>query len=185
MPFLPDLQALHVAADAVDRTAATVEADASSVSGLLDGLPWLGPRRELVVGGARMAVGVARGQAAEERELARALRQLAVAVERELQVLAALAARARRHLEELLQRARALVAATADAVATAAARAGTRILFEVMTFDPMGALREARQAAERAVDTARSITARLQALPVPHDPGWRQLGPEILGWRPV
>lgn len=185
MPVLPDLRALHTAADAVDRAADTVEADAASVAGLVGGLPWRGPRRELVVGGANAAVGVARGQAAAERELARALRQLALDVEHELRLLAALADRARRHLEDLLRRARALVAATADAVAAAAARVASRVLFEVVTLDPVGALREAKELAERAVETARRITVRLQSLPSPADPAWRQLAPEILGWRPV
>lgn len=185
MPVFPDLRALHAAADAVDRAASMVESDAASVAGLVDGLPWRGPRRQIVVGGATAAVGVARGQAAAERELARALRQLALDVEHELRLLAALADRARRHLEDLLRRARALVAATADAVAAAAAQVGTRVLFEVVTFDPVGALREARELAERALETAWRITVRLQALPVPHDPAWRHLGPELLAWRPL
>ena len=185
MPVLPDLRALHTAADAVDRAADTVEADAAGVARLVDDLPWRGPRREVAAGGARAAVLAARGQVAAERDLARALRQLAIDVEHELQVLAALAARARRHLEELLHRARALVAATADAVAGAVARAGAQVLFEVVTMDPLGALREARQMAERAGEILRSVSLRLQALPEPSDPVWRRLAPVILGWRPV
>lgn len=185
MSVLPDLRALHTAADAVDRAADIVEADATGVAGLLDDLPWRGPRREVAAGGARAAVLAARGQVGAERSLARALRQLALDVEREVQVLAALAARARRHLEDLLHRARALVAATADAVAGAAARIGTHVLFEVVTMDPLGAWREARQLAERAGEVLRSVTLRLQTLPEPTDPVWRQLGPVILGWRPV
>lgn len=185
MPVLPDLGVLYAAADAIDRTAATVEADAASVDRLVDALPWRGPRREVVAGGARVAVGVARGQAGAERELARALRQLALDVERELQVLAELAARARHHLEDLLQRAQALVAATADAVAAAAASIATRVLLEVATLDPAGALREARQLAEEALDRLRRITLRLHSLPARSDPIWRRLAPEILGWRPV
>jgi len=184
MPVLPDLRALHIAADAVDRAADTVQADADGVARLLHDLPWRGPRREFVADSTEAAVLVARGQVAVERDLARALRQLALDVEHELQMLAALAARARRHLEELLHRARALVAATAEAVAGAAARAGT-FLFEVATMDPLGALREARHLADRASEILRSIAVRLQTLPEPSDPVWRRLAPAILGWRPL
>lgn len=185
MPVLPDLRALVTAADAVDRVAATVEADAGGVARLLEELPWHGPRRHAVGGGARLAVGAARGQVAAERDLARALRQLALDVEHELAVLAALAARARRHLEDLMHRARALVAAAADAVAGAAAQVGTRLVLEVVTLDPLGALREARAMAERAGEILRSVVVRLQTLPDPSDPVWRELGPMVLAWRPV
>jgi len=187
MSVLPDLQALRTAADAVDRTAVTVESDAASVDRLVDAIPWRGPLRNRVVGDAKTAVGVAHGQAAAERELARALRQLSLEVERELAVLAALAAlaaRARRHLEDLLHQAQALVSATADAVANAAAQ-GARILVAVVTADPTAALREARQIASKAVHDMQRITVRLHTLPEPHDPAWRRLGPEILGWRPL
>ncbi len=51
--------------------------------------------------------------------------------------------------------------------------------------DPVGALREAKHLAQQAADGLRSIALRLQTLPEPHDPRWRQLGPEILGWRPL
>ena len=184
VPFLPDVAALRVAADRLDRTAATVEADASTIASLVEGVPWRGPRREVVRGTARAAVAVARAQAGAERELARSLRQLALEVEEELRFLIALAERARRHLEELLRRARALVEATADAVRDAAAQVATRVLLEVATLDPAGAVREARALAEEALDRLRSITLRLQSLPLPHDPQWRRLGPEILAWRP-
>jgi hypothetical protein len=139
-----------------------------------------------VVGGAaHAAVGVARAQAGAERELARALRQLALDVEDELRFLAALADRARRHLEELLRRARSMVEAAADAVTDAVAQLATHVLLEVVTLDPGGAVREARVLAEQALDRWRSITLRLQTLPEAHDPQWRRLGPEILAWRPL
>jgi len=185
MPVLPDLRSLYEAADAVDRTAGTVEADTASLARMIDGLPWRGPRRDLIAGSATLAVGAAGGQAAEERALARALRALAIDVEHELRVLAELADRARRHLEELLRRARALVEATAAVVADAAAQVGPRVVIEVVTFDPVGALREARRLADQAVDRMRSVMVRLHTLPEPRDPAWRQLGPEILGWRPA
>lgn len=185
MPLLPDLQALRAAADAVDGTAATVEADAGHVGGLVDGLPWRGLRREVTARAAGAALAAAAGQAAAERDLARALRELALEVEHELRMLAALAARARAHLDELLRRARALVEATGRAVADAAAAAVARVVVEVMTFDPAGALNEARQLAEEALERLRAITLRLQALPEAHDPVWRRLAPQILAWHPV
>ncbi len=183
MPLLPDLSVLHAAADVIDRTAATVEADAAAAAALVDGLPWRGPRREVVAATTRAAGGVAHGQAAAERDLARALRQLAVEVEHELQVLRELAGRARRRLEDLLGQAQGLADATASAVAAAAEAVG-RVVVEVVTGDPVGALRQARRLADQAADRVRRIAARLHSLPEPHDPSWRQLGPEILGWHP-
>jgi len=185
MPIVPDLRSLATAADAVDRTAATVDADVAAVDRLVGELPWRGPRREMVVASATTAVGVARGQVAAERALARALRQLALDVEHELRVLADMAARARRHLEELLQRAQALVAATADAVASAVTHGLTRVVAAIVTADPAAALREARHIADQAARSMQAIVVRLGTLPEPHDPAWRQLGPIILGWRPL
>lgn len=161
-----------------------MEAEAGRVGGLVAGLPWRGVRRDAATGSARVAAGVARGQAEAERDLAMALRELAFAVERELRVLDELAARARRHLEDLLRRATALVEATAQAAADAAAT-GVRVAFDVLTFDPAGAVREARRLAEAAGDRLLEITHRLQTLPVPYDPVWHQLGPQLLAWRPV
>ena len=184
MPVLPDVRALITAADAVDRSADAVEADAAGVGRLVDALPWHGPRRPVVAGSAVGAVALGRAQVEAERALARALRVLAGEVEHELRVLAELAARARRHLEELLQRARGLVAATADAVARAAAGLAGFVA-EVMTLDPLGALREAQQLADEAEEILRSVVQRLNALPEPHDPAWRHLGPATLSWRPL
>lgn len=184
MPSNPDVRSLRAAADAVDRSADAVEADAAATARLVEGLPWHGPRRQVVVNGALGAVAVGRAQAEAERALARALRQLAAEVEHELRVLSELAARARRHLEELLRRARSVAAATADAVTRAAAGVGS-IVAEVMTLDPLGAVREARQLADEAEGILRSVVQRLQTLPEPHDPAWRHLGPALLGWRPL
>ena len=184
MPVVPDLRSLFEAADRVDHIADALEADATAVDRLVEDLPWRGPRRDLVAATTRMAVGSARGQVEAERDLARSLRQLAQEVERELELLAGLADRARRHLEELLRRAEALVQRTADAVAEAAVRAAN-IVLEVVTVDLAEAVREARELAERAYERLREIVSRLQTLPVSHDPVWRQLGPELLGWRPL
>lgn len=184
MAILPDLGALRSAADAIDATAAVVDADAAMVAQRIEALPWTGLRRQTVVGSTLVAVGAARGQADAERELARALRRLAGEVEQELRLLAELAARARRHLEDLLRRARALVEQAWSAVADAAARVG-EIVVDVLTFDPSAALREARALADQAVDRLRQVTDRLGTLPEPHDPVWRRLGPEVLSWRPA
>ena len=185
MLLLPKVHELRQAADDVDAVAVRVDVDAASVARLVEELPWSGPRREAVRATTAVAVGIARGQADAERELAAALRRLAGEVERELRVLAELAARARGHLEELLRRARALADAAAAAVAEAAARVATRVVAEILSFDPVGALREARAVAQQAADRLGVITARLATLPEPHDPQWRRLGPEILGWRPL
>jgi ABC-type transporter Mla subunit MlaD len=185
MSLLPRVAELYRAADAVDATAAAVEADMANVTLLIEGLPWRGNRREVAHAAAAAATSAGRQQAAAERDLARALRRLAGDVEQELRVLADLARRARTHLEDLLRRARALVEAAAGVVAEAAARAATRVVVEVMTFDPVGALREARAMADEAADRVRRITMRLASLPEPSDPQWRRLGPEILGWRPL
>jgi hypothetical protein len=182
MPLLPDVHALRSAADAIDRTAAMVEADAGSADRLVSGLPWRGPRREVVAASIRMAAGVARNQADAERDLARALRQLAAEVEHELQVLRELADRARRHLEDLLQRARALVDATAAALE--AASVVTHAVVEIVIGDPLGALRDARYLAAQAVERMQAVLARLQSLPAATDPIWRQLGPATLAWHP-
>ena len=185
MPVVPDLSSLRAAADAVDRTAGTVEADAAAVQRLVDAIPWRGPLRERVADGARAAVGVAGGQARAEQALARALRQLAATVEHELQVLAALAAQGRRHLEELLHRAQALAQAAADAVAAAVARAATHLVLDLVSGDALAAVHEARQMADRVTEALRAVVERLTALPDPHDPAWYHLGPAILGWRPL
>ena len=184
MPVLPDIRSLFTAADAVDHIADTLETDATAVDRLIVDLPWRGPRREVVVATTQLAVGSARGQVEAERELARSLRELAQEVEREIELLAGLADRARRHLEELLRRAEALVQMTADAVVDAATRAAN-IVVEVVTMDLAEAVREARELAERAYERLREIVSRLQTLPVSHDPVWRQLGPELLAWRPL
>jgi len=185
MPVLPDLRALTAAADAVDRSADTVDADIAAVDRLVGALAWNGPRRDVIVSRVSTTVGVGRRQVAAERALARALRQLAVDVENELRALAELAARARRHLEELLQRAQALVAATASAVVDAVGQSLPGIVFAVVTADPGAALREAKHVAEQAVRNLQAIAMRLETLPEPHDPTWRHLGPGILGWRPL
>ncbi len=178
MPVRPDLRALTLAADALDRSAGAVEADAAGVDQLVGGLPWHGPRRDVVGRSVEVATGAARSAPAW------ALRQLALDVEHELRVLAALADRARRHLEDLFRQAHALVRATADAVADLAAQGVARIAWEVVTLDPAGALAEARALADQAHDRLASVTLRLAALPEPHDVAWRRLGPEILAWRP-
>ena len=185
MAFLPDLQALHAAAAAVERTADAVEADAVAMQHLVEAVPWRGPRRERVLSSVSDgAVRTGRGQAAAERALARALRDLARTVERELEVLAALAARARRHLEDLVTQARA-VATHAAQVAAEASRAMATVVLEIMTFDPAGALRAAQRTVERAQDALAAISARLHGLPPPHDPVWHRLGLEILRWQPL
>lgn len=184
MLLLPDVAALYRAADAVDATAARVDADMAAVSRTVEGLLWYGPRRDVVIGAVAAATWPGRQQASAERDLARALRQLARETEAELRVLAELAARARGHLEDLLRRARAVVDVTASAVGELASRVGATVV-EVLTFDPVAALREARALAEQAVERLRTITVRLNSLPAPHDPRWRRLGPEILGWRPL
>ena len=185
MALLPDLQALHAAAAAIERTADAVEADAAAVQHLVEAVPWRGPRRERVLSSvSEGAIRTGRGQAAAERVLARALRDLARTVERELEVLAALAAQARRHLEDLLTRARAVAAQAAQAVAEAS-RAMATVVLEIMTFDPAGALQAAQRTVERAEDALRSISARLHGLPPPHDPVWHRLGLEILRWQPL
>lgn len=184
MPVLPDLRRLFTAADAVEHIADTLETDAAAVDRLVEDLPWRGPRREVVAATTRLAVGSARGQVEAERYLARNLRQLALEVERELELLAGLADRARRHLEELLRRAEALAQIAADAAADFAVRAAS-VVAELVTMDLADAVREARELAERAYEKLRSIAARLQTLPVSHDPVWRQLGPELLAWRPL
>jgi ABC-type transporter Mla subunit MlaD len=185
MPILPSVGELYRAADAVDATAALVEVDMANVARLVEGLPWRGNRREVAHAAVTAATSAGLQQAAAERELARALRRLAGDVERELRVLADLAQRARRHLEDLLRRAKALVEAAAAIVAEAAARTAARVVVEVMTFDPVGALCEARAVADEAADRLRRITMRLGSLPEPSDPQWRRLGPEILGWSPL
>lgn len=184
MLALPDVEVLYRAADAIDATAARVEADMATVTQLVDGLPWHGPRRSVASASAVVAAGTGRRQATAERDLARALRRLARETEAELRVLADLAARARSHLEGLLRRAEALVVAAAGTLADATASVGA-VMVEVLTFDPAAAVREARVLAEQAADRMRSITARLHSLPVAHDPQWRHLGPDILGWRPL
>ncbi len=185
MALLPDLQTLHAAAAAVDRIADQVDADAAAVDQRLVAIPWLGPRRDRILAQvADVATGPVRGQAASERALARALRELAGTIERELDALAALAARARRHLEELLAQARAGVALATQAAAELARGLAT-LAFEVLTHDPIGAFRAAQALVERAEDVLRSIGLRLQALPEPHDPAWRRLGVEILQWQPL
>lgn len=156
----------------------------AAVTAVVEGLPWQGGRRNAVTASATAIAGVGRQQASAERELAQALRRLAVDAEAELRFLAELADRARSHLEDLLRRARALVDLAASAVAEAAARVGGMLL-DVLAGDPVGALREAREVAEQASDRMRSIAVRLSALPVPYDPQWRRIGPEILGWRPL
>lgn len=185
MAFLPDLQTLHAAAAAVDRIADQVDADAAVVHQRLVAIPWLGPRRDRILDQvAEAATGPGRAQAASERALARALRELAGTVERELEALVALAAQARRHLEELLDRARAGVALAAQAAAEAV-RGMATIAFEVFTGDAVGAVRAAQALVERAEDVLRSILLRLHGLPEPHDPVWRRLGVEILQWQPL
>ncbi len=187
MAVIPDLQALQAAAAAIEKTAGDVEADAGVVDGKLQSIPWKGPRRDRVLGLAGAAVSTGRRQAEAERALARALRQLASTVEHELQVLAELAARARRHLEELLARARTLVARAAQEVAnaTALARSVITAVVDVVTADAAGALRAARSMVARAEELMQTITVRLNGLPDVHDPVWRQLGQEILRWQPV
>ncbi len=184
MPILPDVQALRDAATVVDATAAGVDADAAEVAGRLESIPWQGPRRERVVLAGLAAVHTARRQAAAQRALARALRELAGAVERELRELAVLAARARIHLEELLARARALAARAAQELADAAAAAAS-FVWDLATGDAAGAVQAARTLVERAEECVRSITLRLHRLPEAHDPLWRSLGPELLSWRPL
>jgi len=183
--LLPNLQTLHAAAAAVDRIADQVDADAASADRLVEAVPWRGPRRERILSlVADGAVGTGRRQAGAERDLARALRELAGEVERELRVLADLAARARRHLEDLLSRARALAVHAAEAAA-AAVRGMASMALEMLTGDMDGAVRAAQNMVDRAEDALRSITQRLQGLPPPHDPGWHRLGVEILQWQPV
>ena len=185
MSLLPDLQTLHAAAAAVERIADQVDADATSADRLVEAIPWRGPRRERILSlVADGAVGTGRRQAGAERELARALRELAGEVERELHVLADLAARARRHLEDLLSRARAVAAHAAQAAAEAV-RSMASVAFEMLTGDPAGAVRAAQSMVDRAEDALRSITQRLQGLPAPHDPTWHRLGVEILQWQPL
>lgn len=181
MPLLPDLEALRRAADAVDATATALETDVTAMARRIEEIPWRGPRRDEVVGGgARGALILAEGQVDAERALAAALRRLATEVERVLRELAQLADAARRHLEELLRRARA-----AAAVAAAAAGHVARAVADLITHDPIGALHEGRAALRQAEQLVDAIAGRLRTLPEPHDPVWRQLGPQILGWRPL
>ncbi len=184
MAIRPDLRTLQAAAAAVERTAADVEADGANVNRQLGAIAWKGLRRERVLALADAAVSSGRRQAEAERELARALRELAGAVERELEQLALLAARARQHLEELLARAQALAARAAEEVATAA-RSLVTIAFDLATGDPNGALRAAQGLVNQVEQVLRSITVRLQGLPASDDPVWRSLGEEILRWQPL
>jgi len=183
MAILPDLRTLHDAANSVDRTATDVDSEASAVDRRLEAIPWRGPRRERVLLVAGAALSTARAQAEAERALARALRELAGAVERELRELADLAARARRHLEELLSRARALVTRAGQELADVASAAAS-FVWDMATGDPAGAVQSARDLVRQAEESLRSITLRLHELPVPHDPRWRAVGPEILRWYP-
>ena len=184
MPIIPDLEALRAAASAVDRTAAEVDADATLVASRLEAIPWRGPRRDRALVLVDEAVRTGRRQAEAERALARALRELAGAVERELRELAVLAAQARRHLEELLARARALVTRAAQELSDVAATAAT-FVWELATGDAAGAVVAARELVRRAEECLRSITLRLHGLPEPSDPLWRSLAPEIVRWQPL
>lgn len=183
MPILPDLRSLREAANIVDATAQSVENDAADVDRLINALPWTGRRREVLGASLLAATSTARQQATAERNLARALRQLAGEAERELAVLKALAERARRHLDDLLRRAHALVERTVNEL-SAATRGLARVAGEILSFDPAGAVRESGELVARAKASLRSITEKLQGLPEPFDPIWRTLGPSILGWRP-
>lgn len=184
MAVLPDLQALAAAAVAVERTAADVDADAAAVKALVDAVPWSGPRRERLLVLADGAIAAGRRQAQAERDLALALRQMAAAVQHELEVLAVLASQARRHLEELLSSARGLAVQAAQEAADIL-RGFVTIAVGVMTGDPGAAVQAAQALAEKADSLLRSITARLANLPAPHDPAWRHLGEEILRWQPL
>ena len=187
MAILPDLQALRDAATSIERTAAGVDADASAVTSRLEAIPWRGPKRDRVLFLAAGAVGTARSQAEAERALARALRDLAAAVERQLQELALLAGQVRRHLEELLVRARNVAARAAQELAELAgvAAAAASVVWEVATGDPGGAVLAARELARRAEEALRAITLQLAALPGPTDPAWRLLAPRLLRWQPL
>lgn len=183
MAFLPDVRSLIAAAEAVERTAADVDADAAHTHDLLEAVPWTGPRRTRVLALGEAAVRQGHGQAEAERALARALRELAGAVERELEALARLAARARRHLEELLARAHGVVQAARQA-ADAAGRA-LAVVVDIMAGNPVGAVQAAQAMVDQAEEIRRAIAQRLQGLPEDHDPAWRHLGEAILRWQPL
>ncbi|MEO5678964.1 MAG: hypothetical protein ABIS47_04765 [Acidimicrobiales bacterium] len=180
---MPDLRSLTAAAEAVERTAAGVDADGARTQALLEAVPWTGPRCTRVVALGEAAVRQGQRQADAERALARALRELAGAVERELEALALLAARARRHLEDLLARAHGVAQAARQAAD--AARHTMAVVVDLMIGNPAGAVQAAHALVQQAEDIYRAIAQRLQGLPEDHDPAWRQLGQEILRWQPL